>query len=338
MRSRGTERRPVTARGHAEACAARGRRRSRVAAWACAGILAWLAPREARADDIDEFLIARDNFAAGEFAQAAVQLRRLVGVERPLSPPQLVEPARKYYAAALFSMGQRQQAEQVIEAILRDNPDARFSAVLFSPPLLALFDQVFSRMLPILNALRLARIEADAARQRDRAARRSAQQSLLRELATREIVVVRSPQWTAPLPLGVGQFVNGQTGAGAAFLASELTLAAGAVSLVYACEALVPPSAATEPGLTRMRGCAGAQVNTPAASTIQAFQVANVVTWSLFGATLVGGMVHGIITHRVERREVRARPAPPGFDRIELAGLRVVPAVDGASATLLGRF
>jgi hypothetical protein len=295
------------------------------------------APREVRADDIDEFLIARDNFAAGEFAQAAVQLRRLVSADRPLSPPQLVEPARKYYAAALFSMGQRQQAEQVIEAILRDNPDARFSAVLFSPPLLALFDQVFSRMLPILQALRAARIEADAARERARSAQRIAQQSLLRELATRETVLVRSPSWTAPLPLGVGQFVNGQTGVGAAFLAGELALAAGAISLVYACEALVPAASATEPGLTRLRGCAGAQANTPAASTIQGFQVANVVTWSLFGAAVVGGMVHGVVTHRLERREVRPRRPPPGFERIEIAGITVVPgSVPGLA--FAGRF
>jgi hypothetical protein len=292
-------------------------------------------PRLAHADDIDEFLIARDNFAAGEFAQAAVQLRRLVGVERTLNPPQLVEPARKYYAAALFSMGQRPQAEQVMEAILRDNPDARFSAVLFSPPLLAQFDQVFSRMLPILNALRQSRMEADAARQRERAARRIAQQALLRELATRETILVRTSRLTAIIPFGGAQFVNGQIGAGAGFLTAELLLAGVAIGSVFACEALVPPSGMNEPALLLRGPCPSLAARYPEAPTVAAFRALNVTAWSLFGATLVGALAHGIVTHRDERRDVRLRPAPPGFDRIEIA---FSPVPGSPSLMVGGRF
>jgi hypothetical protein len=268
----------------------------------------------ARADDADDFLIARDNFVAGEFAQASVQLRRLVGADPVAVRPELVEPARKYYAAALFSMGQRAQAEQVIEAILRENPDALLSPALFSPPLQSLFYDVRQRMLPVLNAIReqrrVAQLEANA--------RRVAQQALLRELATREVVSVRVSPATTVLPFGAAQFVAGNIGAGVAFLSAEVALAGIALGSLLACDALVYDIAAIEPGL-RGRRCYAAPPNRIEHSTFVALQVTNVTAWSLFGATLIGGFAHGLVTFRAERREVRSRPPPPGFERIQIA-------------------
>ena len=66
-----------------------------------------------------------------------------------------------------------------------------------------------------------------------------------------------------------------------------------------------------------------------------AIAVSNVTAWSLFGATAVGGLVHAAVTFRGERREVRTRQPPPGFDRIQLS---VVPAPERATLVLSGRF
>ncbi len=283
-----------------------------------------------RADDVDDFLIARDNFGAGEFAQAAVQLRRLVGVEPVNVRAELVEPARKYYAAALFSMGQRAQAEQVIEAILRDNPDAALSPVLFSPPLQSLFYDARQRMLPILNALRDQR--RDAQLQRD--ARRIAQTNLLRELATRETVIVRQSPWTALAPFGIPQFLNGQTGAGVAFVAAEIAFSGIAIGSIGLCYALVRDTRGTE-AANAGKGCIEPRWDTPEWFTMLALRVVQISSWSLLGATLIGGMIHGLVTIRTERREVRPRVAPPGFDRIQIA---LAPTLGAPGLSLFGTF
>ncbi len=281
----------------------------------------------ARADDVDDFLIARDNFGAGEFAQAAVQLRRLVGVEPVAVRAELVEPARKYYAAALFSMGQRAQTEQVIEAILRDNPDAALSPVLFSPPLQSLFYDTRQRMLPILNALREQR--RDAAIQRD--ARRIAQVNLLRELATRETVLVRQSPWTALAPLGIPQFVSGQTGAGVAFLTSEIALAGIALMTIPLCHALVRDTTGFD-AYNAGRSCIEPNSDQAAGAADLGLRVVQVSAWSGFGAVLIGGAIHAFMTIRTERREVRPRVPPPGFERIQIA---VLPSA-GAPTLWLG--
>lgn len=289
-----------------------------------------LASTTARADDVDDFLIARDNFVAGEFAQSAVQLRRLVGVEPVAVRGELVEPARKYYAAALFSMGQRAQAEQVIEAILRDNPDAALSPVLFSPPLQSLFYDTRQRMLPILNAIRDQRREEVTQRQ----ARRIAQQNLLRELATRETVLVRHSPWMALAPLGMPQFFAGQYGAGAGFLATEISLvgvALGAYGLCYALVTDPGPRAAANAGV----GCVDAEHTNPNRNVLAALQAIQITAWSAFGAVLIGGAIHSLLAIPRERREVRPRTPPPGWDRIQIA-FAPMPGAPGLS--LIGSF
>jgi hypothetical protein len=282
------------------------------------------------ADDADDFLIARDNFTAGEFAQAAVQLRRLVGVEPVAVRAELVEPARKYYAAALFSMGQRAQAEQVIEAILRDNPDAALSPTLFSPPLQTLFYDTRQRMLPILNAIRDQRREEQTARQ----ARLIAQRNLLRELATRETVVVRHSPWMALAPMGIPQFVAGQYGAGAAFLATEVALVGIAIGAVGLCHALVRDPGFIEPA-NAGRTCIEPNSRNPSWSVMAALQVVQVSAWSALGAVVIGGAIHSLLAIPAERREVRPRTAPAGWDRIQIA---VSPTLGAPGLQLGGRF
>lgn len=282
------------------------------------------------ADDADDFLIARDNFTAGEFAQAAVQLRRLVGVEPVAVRAELVEPARKYYAAALFSMGQRAQAEQVLEAILRDNPDAALSPTLFSPPLQSLFYDTRQRMLPILNAIRDQRREEQTARQ----ARIIAQRNLLRELATRETVVVRHSPWMALAPLGIPQFFAGQYGAGSAFLATELSLVGIAIGAVGLCHALVRDPTNTE-AYNAGKTCIEPNYENPNWSVMAALQGVQVSAWSLFGAVVIGGAIHSLLAIPPERREVRQRTPPPGWDRIQIA-FSPMPGAPGF--TLGGRF
>lgn len=290
-------------------------------------------PSVACADDIDEFLIARDNFAAGEFAQAVVQLRRLVGNQPAQVRPALVETARKYLAAALYSQGQRETAEQIFELILRENPDAALSPVLFSAPVQQNFYDVRQRMLPITTALREQRQAAALATQQAREQRQREHRELLATLATRETVRVQTSPATVILPFGAAQFVTGQNGAGAAFLSAQVLLGGLALATPALCYALVMDVSNEETG--RLGRCGGSGVGRPEESTLVAMQVTNVVAWSAFGLAFAGGALHAALTFRAERVEVRRRAPPPGFAEIQLA---VLPTSAGAQLVLGGRF
>src|SRR5262245_328720 len=91
----------------------------------CVGFAALALPRAARADDLGDFLEARDFYTNGEFGIAATRFGALVA--RPsLARSGLLEVAREYYAASLLAgtPTRRDDAREVFTVVLRENPDA----------------------------------------------------------------------------------------------------------------------------------------------------------------------------------------------------------------------
>ena len=288
----------------------------------------FLAPLDARADDLDSFLIARDYFTDGQFAEAERRFRTLVEATPSASattPSALAEPSRKYLAASLFSLDQRPRARQVLEEMLRLNPDVGMSPTLFSTPLTQFFYDIRQEMLPALNALREQRRRDDETTQLQRNAQRQAQMVLLRELATREVVRNRLSPATIAIPFGGAQFAAGNIGVGVTFASIETLALTTAIVSVALCPLLVTDTLVTNRG--NLSNCAvpSATVratvgeHSPEVGILVGLQATNVIGWSLFGAAIGGGLLHAILTYRPERREVRSRPAPPGFDQIRIA-------------------
>lgn len=280
--------------------------------------LVFLCSGVARADDLDQFLIARDSFSDGEFAIAAQRFRTLVEGEHRTGTG-LVEPSRKYLAAALFAMNDRDGARQVFEDMLRINPDADMSRTLFSTPLGQFFYDIKQEMLPELNRLREQHRREEEATQARRDAERQAQMALLRGLATREVVRNRLSLATVFIPFGGAQFAAGNIGVGVTFAAVETLSLAAAITSAALCPLLVVD--VLRNGRGNAPNCPSMQhtSNHPEAPTAQALIVTNLVSWSIFGTALAGGLVHAILTYRAERIEVRPRPAPAGFESIRLA-------------------
>jgi hypothetical protein len=286
------------------------------------------------ADDLDQFLIARDYFADGEFGEAERRLRTLVDGEHQVSGSALVEPSRKYLAAALFSLDRRPQARLVIEEMLRVNPDANLSPTLFATPLIQFFYDIRQEMLPALNALRDQRRRDEQATQSRRDAERSAQMELLQQLATREVVRNRLSPATILLPFGGAQFAAGSIALGVTFAAVQSVSLAAAITSYNLCPLLVHDVAAL--GRGNGTDCPDeAHPARPEFPTFYALTVVNVVSWSVFGAAVAGGLLHGVITYRPERLEVRTRRPPPGFELIRLA---ILPSATTTTLSIGFRF
>lgn len=275
-----------------------------------------MSPGEARADEVDEFLRARDRYLNSEFDRAAADLRRLLqGDPSTLQDVSLRAPVRRLYAACLLAQGREAEASAEIEALLLDDPDARADAVQFDVAFVRLFNGVRDRLEPRLQQERERRLRERVAEEAASAERRRRALALL----TTETVGVSVPRGLAYVPFGVGQFANGQEGLGTFFLASEVLLLVTTVGTFLAYESLRPTAGsffntaegAPDPGVAR-------------STTLQA------VNWVSVGL-LVGTMLTGIIEANVAWRPLRSvrqrnRPIPP-----ELRGLQLSLSPAGAS-------
>jgi hypothetical protein len=93
----------------------------------------------------------------------------------------------------------------------------------------------------------------------------------------------------ATIPFGVGQFQNEKVGLGAFFLVSEVAFGAGAI-ITY---------------------IAWATLGVPASRQEQILRISNQALFSLFGATLIAGLIEAHVNFRPERviRQRREIPA-----------------------------
>lgn len=306
---------PPASRRHQHA----GRRASLIAALLSALTLA----AEARADELDDFVSARDAYINGEYARATRELQELVG--RP-STPQLTavrSTARKYLAASLFAERHEPEARAVIATLLREDPRARLDQASFEARFVRLYEDVLRAMEPTLDRLLVERAQARRQEENARDARRALAMELLGSEARVEIV----PRWQTFVPFGVGQFANRQNGLGALFLSLETTFLLGSVTSY-----LVDESVRSE---TRPLGVFDQDADGDRRANVAfAMRVLNWTLLSAFVATSVIGVwqandayVPQRVLHRVPR------PLPPA-----LRGLQLSAHPGGFGASLFGSF
>jgi hypothetical protein len=272
-------------------------------------LLLSVVPRTARADDLEDFLAARDAYATSEYGVAVNRFRALLDQELELLRAGLIEPALTYYAASLVLSDREREAVEVFERLLRRDPDAQLSVREFSPRVMQLFVETRQRLSPELVRVRSERLEAERRAQEELAQ----QQRLLTELATRERVAVQVPRVLMFAPFGIGQFANGDSGWAWAFLGLESALLATNITAFVLGE----------------NACA-----TPAcrqSSPYAAYQIVNLASLGALGLVALAGIVHANVTFRAERYEFRPRPPPPGFERLRLA---IQPTRESPGATV----
>jgi hypothetical protein len=265
------------------------------------------------ADDVQELELSKNRFDAGQYEEAHQRFAVLLDPSKPtcdrgpsggcrVSDLDLIERARVLDAASLIALRRPAEAEAQIEKILRQNPTYAPNPTLFPQEVVDRFTEVRGRLRDELEK-EIQRRAVEALKKRIAEQRlREAQEKWiadLQKLASTKVEV--HSRWIAALPLGVGQYQNGDVRLGAFFTATELLLGATTVT------SALFVSYYGELGYSRK--CAGA-----CGALQQNIIVATLVNRIAF-STLIGVTAFGIVQAELafapEKVIDRARPTPP---------------------------
>jgi tetratricopeptide (TPR) repeat protein len=255
----------------------------------------------AKANDFDEFEAARNAYDMQDYAKAAQLFDTLVGGDVPrLTNRSLLLESEKYLAASYLFLGKLDLAEQRFDLLLHMDPGYMLDPLGFPEEVQRLFARVKTR----LDAERLAAAEARQ-REEDRASKaqvdrerheRERWQRLTQLAQTEHVSEVRS-RWVATVPLGVGQFQNGHDGLGLVLAVSETSLLAICITSFVLHE--------------NLRGQKPAPSRVDAARLAEeAFRYTNQISFGLFAALAVTGIIDAQIRFRGSRSYERRRPLP----------------------------
>lgn len=211
---------------------------------ALAGLAVLLGTGVCRADDAQELELAKNRFNAGQYDEAHEQFARLLLPLLPpcdkgpsgacrITDPDLIERTRVLDAASLIALKRPAPADAEIEKVLRQNPAYAPSPALFPQEVVDRFTEIRGRLREELE--KLAEQQAHEALERRLAEQqaREAQEKWiadLQRLAERERRTEVHSRWVSLLPLGAGQYQNGDTRLGVLFTASEILLGATSVT------------------------------------------------------------------------------------------------------------
>jgi hypothetical protein len=263
----------------------------------------------ARADALSDLEKAHNAYVAHKYEDAENRLRALLDPRTgTLKDADNVADARMYLGASLLAQGKKTDADAVFQQLLRDKPEYQPDPLRVTLQATDALIDARSRMREELTAsleekVRQAQEEkAKIEGERQRAALRLA---MLEKLAGEETIVTRNSRWLALLPFGVGQFQNGQTGLGVAFLATESLLVAGsAVGQILTNYNENQMNDALRSGSTTASGYHDRAVD--------AYLASNLFTAG-FAIVAIAGIVHAQFTFVPERIEVRPRLLPPSL-------------------------
>jgi tetratricopeptide (TPR) repeat protein len=173
---------------------------------------------------------AKDRFEFGAYADAAGTLRQLLAGDPDLTEAEFAD-AYRVLGISEYHLGDLAQARSAFVNLLSHNPDFSLDPFLVPPAIVEFFDRVKKEHEEALVPLR-ERKRALEAEQRlaDEAKRKLFAEELARNGPPARVVrVERHHYFFNWLPLGAGQFQNGEKGKGTAIAAGQLFL--GAVNL-----------------------------------------------------------------------------------------------------------
>jgi hypothetical protein len=296
----------------------------------------------ARADDAQEFEVAKTRFDVAEYAEATRLFTTMLDPEVApcakgptsgtgqcrLMDPDLIERARALDAAALVALGRGAEADAQFEKILRNNPTYAPNPAVLPTVVIDRFNKVKARLKPELDRIFYDKVEKDRLAKLNAQHLREADQKWIEEisrLASTERVVEKNSRLVALLPFGVGQFQNGDKGYGWGFLVGEVLL--GGASIATGLIEARYIASASDLGVDRDR----------LRTLIDNVKVANIACFAAWAGVSAIGIVQAQVVFVPERAVTRTRPIPPRPTVPE-----VVPTVGllpgGGSFGIVGRF
>jgi len=258
-----------------------------------------------RLSDLAELDRVIELYMAGQYQQCTGQLEDLLDMQSPekFVDPSVLERGRLYFATCALMLGERDSARLELKAALEDNPlMSSPDSLTFPPPLVSLFLEVRDEVQQLVadrereQVLRLRRENEEARRKVEERRRREEQ---LEKLASQETVVRRNSRFIAALPLGAGQFQNGNVALGTIFLVGQSVGALTSITSLAILESL--------------------QRNPQNSSTVESYNkqtqaLYDTMKWSLYGALALyaASIIEAQITFKPETKLVsRKRKLPP---------------------------
>lgn len=295
--------------------------RARLSALVVAALIAL--PCAASAQSLQDFEIARQAYDERDYARAVQYFEELVGTDPPrLSSPVLVVESRRLLGSAYLYLGRRDAAIHQFELLLRQEPDhPPLDPLRFPAAVQELFNNVRERL----------RAEARAVAERERlerelAAERERSRQLLAIADSEVLVDVENSRWAALIPLGVGQFLNGDDGLGWFFFLSEAACVIAAFVTAGIHESVL---AQVPLGSTTIDDPRFDQAN----DYLLASAIGNWVSLGALGVLGIAGVVEAQVAFRPSRSVRHRRPVPdelreglPGTEE-EVAPPPAAPAV-----------
>jgi hypothetical protein len=166
---------------------------------------------------------AKDRFEFGAYADCAGTLRKYLARDPPLSDEQAVD-AYRMLGISEYHLGDQAQARAAFVNLLSFDPEFSLDPFLVPPPVVEFFEQVKKENEPALAPLRDRRREL---REQQRLAEDARRRLLAEEQArsgppTKLIRVQERVYLFNWLPLGAGQFQNGDRAKGTAIAAGQI--------------------------------------------------------------------------------------------------------------------
>jgi hypothetical protein len=269
------------------------------------GSACWGLPQAVKANDFEQFEVARQVYDGQDYARAAQLFEALVGGDVPeLQNRSLVLESEKYLGASYLFLGNISLAETHFERLLGMEPEYVLDPLAFPEDV----QRVFARVKTRLESERLAKEEAlrkeqerlqrESALRAERERQRWAQ--LIKLAGTERVHEARS-RWLAMVPFGVGQFQNNHDGLGLVLAVSESSLLA--ISIVA--YALHDDLRGQEPTPSQINDARLAE---------QAFRYTSQISFGLFAVLAVTGIIDAQIRFAGTRSYDRKRPLPPDLE------------------------
>jgi len=173
---------------------------------------------------------AKDRFEFGAYAEAAGALRQLLAGDPDLTEAEFVD-AYRMLGISEYYLGDQLQARSAFVNLLSHDPDYSLDPFLVPPAIVEFFDRVKKEHEAALEPLRERKrtLEAEERLAEDAKRKLLAEEAARTGPPTRVVRVEQHHYIFNWLPLGAGQFQNGEKAKGTAIAAGELVL--GAVNI-----------------------------------------------------------------------------------------------------------
>jgi hypothetical protein len=245
-------------------------------------------------------------YDSGDYATVIKLLRPLLHPTIRLSNQAQVISAFGLLGISYIFEKNKTEAEKQFMAILALQPDFRFDAQVDPAAAVELLEDLKRRNAEKLKAIRERERQEAERRKRDEEARRrreeEARRAAQRPSVLFERTVQKHPYWVNFVPLGAGQFQNGQRRKGYALMITELGL--GATSLATGISSWVLYSRAT-------RTENGLRVSQDEYNRLRGLSIVQVVTGALCLGTIAYGIIDALVYYKPQSVTERQLPLPP---------------------------